>query len=276
MKACLPVAICILSAFRACLALSNTIGMPSPKLSNLNAPNYFIVGLGSHRTSESREIGVNDRTQAKFQVNINFRLAGWEESRSGFYFGYSQLSFWHIFNPSSPFFENNYRPEAFFYYDAAASDETPWYKPALKLSLVHESNGLSGDTNRGWDRIVAAADFGESPEARFSAGASFWYILGQSHNLDDYLGRGELRFVLNLPRYFDRLKIGIGVTSRFRYKEPQFINYELNTFFNPFADAKSGFQWLPSFMVQYFNGKGENMREYNRHVSSLRIGVAFL
>lgn len=111
---------------------------------------------------------------------------------------------------------------------------------------------------------------------RIARPTSFWYILSQSHKFHDDLGYGELRIVLKLPECFGRLRTGIGITSAFRYKEPQFVNYEVNAFINPFRNVGTSFHWLPTFMIQFFSGKGENLREYDRHTPSLRIGIAFL
>ena len=68
----------------------------------LHDRNYFITGF-------SKE------SQAKFQLSLKYNL--WPNaSAHAVYVGYTQLSFWNIYEPSQPFSEINFNPGLFYEY----------------------------------------------------------------------------------------------------------------------------------------------------------------
>jgi outer membrane phospholipase A len=263
-------------ASRLCFALSNVLGESPADTFDLRAANYFITGFGSSDAGYRGEVLVKPRNQAKFRINANFRLAGWEDTQSGAYLGYTQTSFWNVYDPDAPFFDNNYRPEAFVYYDGAAGPRGRWYRPSAHLSLVHESNGLTGQNNRGWDRVAVGAKLGPAPRSRIAAGVSLWRAFSQTHDFRNSLGDGELHLSWRLPGPAGALRLGASAASRFAFRDHFFTNLEVNLFLNPFTDPRTRLSWAPAFMIQYFTGKGETMREHARHSASLRLGLAFV
>lgn len=267
---------CILTlSLESSFAFSSPVGMSMDSPRDIVSPNYFITGFGTHQLDYDAPLLLNKNNQVKFRIHVNFRLAGWEESGSGLYLGYTQLSFWNIFDIGSPFFDNNYQPELFFHY-APQEESSPWYVPSARFGLAHESNGLSGEAGRGWDRVIAGLDVGRGPLTGISVGASIWYVFEKARVLEQCLGNGELRLSYRLPDILPGFRLGIGTASRIVFQDLHFANIELNLFVNPFGNPKGTLRWLPSFMVQYFTGTGETLRECFEHTSSLRLGIAFL
>jgi len=60
--------------------------------------NYFIFG--------------DNDDQVKFQISLQYNLI--YPSKLGFFAGYTQKSFWKMYNKSAPFYETNYEPEIFY------------------------------------------------------------------------------------------------------------------------------------------------------------------
>lgn len=246
---------------------------------DLRSPNYFITGFGSERSTDEPSLLAGRSNQVKFRINVNFRLADWRSTRTGLFLGYSQLSFWNIYDPSSPFLDNNYRPELFVYFDAGALERPAWYKPSLKLALAHESNGMAGERDRGWDRVIETIELGHPPDNRFFATLSLWQVLNRSAREDSYtryLGNGSLGLHWRLPFVREMLRLGFSAVSRFIYGAPFVASLELSAYANPFSGFQTDIRWLPSFMVQYFVGTGENLLNYRTRSSALRLGIAFV
>jgi outer membrane phospholipase A len=90
------------------------------------------------------------------------------------YIGYTQKLLWNVGQRSLPMEENNYNPEIFLDYPVNTT-----IIGALKLRNVvispieHESNGLSGDQSRSWNRQYVLVKFGLESKEKLDITNSF-------------------------------------------------------------------------------------------------------
>ena len=107
-----------------------------------------------------------DNKEMKYQLSVKAHMLG--ENRHTLWFGYTQLSFWQIYDSahSTPFRESNYEPEVIYSF----RPEHPIHSPGMDSSLlnvgfVHQSNGQMLPRSRGWNRVYIQVglerDFGE-------------------------------------------------------------------------------------------------------------------
>ena len=210
--------------------------------------------------------GELDKYEIKFQFSMKFpvieNLFGEVNS---FYFAYTHLSFWQAydFGGSSPFRETNHEPEVFvaFPYEF---NLLGLKNRVIQLGLVHQSNGRSGEQSRSWNRFYA--DFILQRGNFYLSFRPWYHIKGEGSDRDnpdieDYLGHGELRLA-----YADTIHT---VTMMFRnnFDTPNYGAFELDWSFPMSRRAR----WL----IQYFNGYGESLIDYNARSHRLGIGVAF-
>jgi len=222
-------------------------------------PNYFLLyTYSNYQTDRQKE-------EIKFQISIKQRMLrfyGW-----GLYFGYTQKSLWQAYDSlnSRPFRENNFNPEIFF-------RTKMWNGLRFDFGIEHESNGQSGLKSRSWNRISLTPYF---ENHRFVLYLKGWYRLKEEKkenpedtNGDDnpdihkYMGYCELGGILKLP---ELLNIQILSVGRFNVRTHR--GAFLSSLTIPFRLSST------SVIVQYFDGYGESLIDYN--VKQRRIGIGF-
>ena len=198
-------------------------------------------------------------------INGTPDLSGFLPLASDLWFGYTQVSFWQFYNfdDSSPFRETNYEPELLLNF---RTDFTlgGWRGRFLNLGFNHQSNGQSEPLSRSWNRLIASAGFERGNLSLLLKG---WYRIPESAEEDDnprmerYLGYGEVwgyyfwkghRFGLMLRNNLDFHTNRGAVQAEWSF---------------PILERVSGY-------VQYYNGFGESLLDYNYRVN--RIGVGFM
>lgn len=101
------------------------------------------------------------KEEAKYQISFKVPLlTGLLEDRTTLWFGYTQQSFWQVYNrdDSAPFRETNYEPEIFLRYQAGW-DIGPGTLNGVTIGFNHQSNGQSEPRSRSWNRIVGSAAY---------------------------------------------------------------------------------------------------------------------
>lgn len=217
-----------------------------------------------------------DTKEALFNISFKVRVS----DSFPLYFGYTQKSFLQLYDKegSRQFREHNFNPEVFL--DIGLSSNRNRY--ALQLGFEHESNGRGFEfsetgegTNfsRSWNRVYV------HPKALISnnllIALKIWNRLDESGqptaqdpvgddnpDIEKFLGSGELRLYWRLrPTYMLLAMIRKG--SRDRHGTVQ-LDFLLPSFF-----GKEVFT-----QVQYFNGFGESLIDYNHRVRKIGIGFA--
>jgi phospholipase A1 len=205
--------------------------------------------------------------EVKFQFSFRLSLAQDLFADNGdLYAAYTQVSVWQAYNAdnSSPFRDTNYEPELFLAFDTDY-DLFGLHGRMVTLGAVHQSNGRgTADLSRSWNRIYANVIL---ERGNFVCNFKPWWRIPEDEEEDnnpdiaDYLGYGEFR-------------------AAYKWKNQVFATMLRN---NLQLDENRGAMELDwSFpmvkqirgFVQYFNGYGEVLLNYNERVQ--RIGVGFL
>ncbi|TNC81107.1 MAG: phospholipase [Oleiphilus sp.] len=214
--------------------------------------------------------------EAKLQ--ISFKVPLLKErllvENDNIYFGFTLKSFWQMYNKklSAPFRETNYRPEIF--YRAPLGIRFMDGEFVGRVGFEHESNGRSQFFSRSWNRIYAGLGYHRDNWVLY---LQPWYRLPESQkvddgdpdtlppakgddnpNIDDYMGYYEFYAIYK--------NNDIEVSSMFRQH---------------FSTGKGAYEAGISFplfnrirgYVQYFNGYGESLIDYDHSVQRIGIGV---
>jgi len=253
------------SAAPANAAGTALIDKPPPLAVSVYEPVYFIVGGDG---------GLN----AKFQISLRFRLFDnhgrlarrlpWIDD---LYLSFSQTSLWDLGELSKPFKDSSYRPRLFYAnYDLARFLDGK-LRVGIESGLGHESNGKEGDDSRSYNMLYArpTLTFGDPDGFRAYFAPLIHNYITESDNpdIDDYRG------------YVDWLA-GIGSKGGLDFwgvlrkgTRSDYGSIELNASY-PLSKLSGGdlTGWL---LLQYFNGYGESLLDYNRKLDSqLRLGIA--
>ena len=228
-------------------------------------PVYFIVGGDG---------GLN----AKFQISFKYRLFDTRGAIAkrlpwidDLYFSYSQTSLWDLGELSRPFRDSSYRPRLFY----ANNGLIDLFDGRLHLGteggVGHESNGKDGAESRSVNiMFIRPTLIWGDPEARHLYVAPLVYeYLDRSDNPDIVDYRGHVDFLVG---YGSKGGLNFWATLR-KGKRSDFGSAELNLSY-PLSRLTNGALagWL---MLQYFDGYGESLLDYNRKLQSqLRLGLA--
>ena len=216
--------------------------------------------------------------EAKFQISFKVKPWGTDiEYIKGIkgidvWFAYTQLAFWQLYNSalSSPLRDINYEPELLinFRTDYSIPGFDDFKVRYFNLGFNHQSNGRSVPLSRSWNRIVANAGLEKN---NFNLLLKTWYRIPEEKANDDnpdisrYMGYGELwgiyswrgnRFAAMLRNNFRQDNLG---AIQLDWSIPlSMIHKELGNRF--------------SFYVQYFNGYGEGLLDYNKSINRISVG----
>lgn len=206
-----------------------------------------------------------DDVEFKFQLSLKFPLAfkmfGGDNS---LWVAYTQQSYWQAYNSglSSPFRETNYEPEIFMSFNV--SDDWFGIKPKyINVGAVHQSNGHSDPYSRSWNRIYASFIF-ETDNAVFQVKP--WYRIPENReddnnpDIEKYLGYGEFSGVYVMGNY----SVDFMLRNNLRGSDNKGALQLGFTF--PLWGKLRGY-------VQYFNGYGESLIDYNHATQSIGTGI---
>ncbi|MDX1633230.1 MAG: phospholipase A [Marinobacter sp.] len=213
----------------------------------------------------SYDAGLDDQ-EAKYQISFKVPLlTGVFDERTTLWFGYTQLSFWQLFNADSskPFRETNYEPEIFARYQTDL-DIGPGTLNTVSLSLNHESNGRSEPRSRSWNRITSMITYSYD---RWLFIVNPWYRIPEDSDEDDnpdierYLGYGNFWAVY---KWNDDKTLSLKLRNNFRSNDNR-TSVQLGYSF-PMGGTLKGY-------VEYYNGYGESLIDYNERIQRVGIGV---
>ncbi|WP_298453064.1 phospholipase A [uncultured Marinobacter sp.] len=205
-----------------------------------------------------------ENEEAKYQISFKVPLlTGWLEDRTTLWFGYTQRSFWQVYNKddSAPFRETNYEPEVFLRH------QTNWNLGAVTLSGVtigmnHQSNGQSEPRSRSWNRVKASAGF---TSGRWLFVVEPWYRIPEDSKDDNE----------DIERYLGHANYGV------IYKLAEDRTFSLNLMNNLRSDNRTSVEFGYSFPLggtikgffQYYNGYGESLIDYNHRIERFGLGI---
>ncbi|HVT37264.1 MAG TPA: phospholipase A [Nevskiaceae bacterium] len=205
-------------------------------------------------------------TEVEFQISLKQRVLD-----SNLYFGYTQKSFWQMYNKheSSPFRESNYNPEVFYRF---TPDPVRYNHFGADFGLEHESNGRDVPYSRSWNRLYFAPF---QAKGKYLAYLKVWYRLpehsktspsdsGGDDNPDiaRYYGYTEL----HLQREFGG---GQQVWAMLRGnpgtgKGAISLNYSI-------PNSSHSMIWC----LNMWHGYGESLIDYNHSITRVGLGLMF-
>jgi outer membrane phospholipase A len=219
-------------------------------------------------------LGTRGETNAKFQLSFKFQffaqdapLVRYANFLQDIYFGYTQTTIWNIGSASAPFYDTSYQPRVFYL------NEDAWDWPGRKVMLGvesgrgHESNGKSGADSRSMN--IAQLNVG--PEVTITPdsdgrvrGAAIYLQDSENPDIADYRGYVDLKVILGKEDSWQ-------IQGLFR-KGSQGFSTQIDLSYPLRAVALGNLNGY--FLVQYFDGYGESILDYNRRLpSQLRLGL---
>lgn len=227
--------------------------------------NYFLFLTYDRKVEEQ-----DDRLpqEFKFQLSLKKNLIEWRYLPT--YFGYTQKSFWQIYDQahSAPFRESNYNPELFVDYDLTLLRESPF---GFRVGIEHESNGRTGEFSRSWNRFYLKPSY---HQGLLWLSLKAWHRFEEQQKIDEndqggddnpdidhYLGNWEFQAYLPVAKYFD---LSLLMRKRVRPAGP-FYRLDLDYFLRNNIYTR----------IQIVHGYGESLIDYNRKVSKIGVGFVF-
>lgn len=210
--------------------------------------------------------------EIKFQISLRIALANdFLGSGGNLAFGYTQLSFWQAFNKrlSSPFRETNHEPELMWGFWLPKGEEGV-SNQLIILGFVHQSNGHGLPLSRSWNRLYMNLIFDYED---FYISFKPWFRIPErakssptdpegddNPDIEDYLGYGEIMALWILGRN----RVGLVLRNNLDWDDNRGA-VQIDWSF-PIKDKLQGY-------VQYFNGYGETLIDYNHSVNRLGVGL---
>jgi phospholipase A1 len=211
----------------------------------------------------------------KFQFSFKYELL----NNKGYYFAYTQKSFWAIGEESEPFRESNFAPELFWQWKKSGLD----WLPVVQLSPYrHESTGEAEGGSHGWDITYAELTirlgnffltprlwvptifegFDEKSAAPDNSDIFRYYgygnlTLSYQHGTPGAQGVKPFKhdLVLSFAPRNDKISVEYS------------LNVPLGLIFRDIA---------PYLLLQVRDGYGGNLKDYNRKTTSFVVGISLV
>lgn len=215
--------------------------------------NYFVLGTSLTGSPKA------DNSNVKFQISISHRLtSSLLPFRTYLFLTYTQLAIWDVFQDSFPFRDINYNPGIGL---GRALIKDNRYLGGVLLQFEHESNGKDGLASRSWNKISIGSNI--IFNRYWSASGKLWipFVDGENNpDLTRYVGWSKWG-----TEYRDKRAkyiVSAVVSPRRNFSANLHINFAMKI--NQMAN-----QYL---YIDFYNGYGENMLDYNSYRRQLRIG----
>ena len=222
-------------------------------------------------------------SEIRIQLSVRTKIArgllteGHSPQRDSLWFGYTQQSYWQLFNRdiSRPFRSTDHQPELIYILPLDAPLNHGWRLRYGGLAINHQSNGQSLPLSRSWNRIILMA--GMEKDDRFSLTGRIWARVpernGQDDNPDisDHIGRAEVAALWSVNKTHT---LGVTLRHSLRSQARGSVRLEwLQAIGQKRADGEpSGLR----FHTQLFSGYGDSLLDYNRRRTVLSVGLSLV
>lgn len=218
--------------------------------------NYFTVGTTIGQKPDKHNSDV------KFQISIAQRITKTTLPLNSYLFlAFTMKTMWNVFENSLPMRDLNFNPGIGWSFPFFSKGR---YAGKFTLLLEHESNGRDGDASRSWNKVSFCAS--TMINEWLMVHSKFWIPIIDGMNNKDilkYSGIFQGGFAVTTPD--KRLGWALTLVKRKGW------NLNFNTIFEfNWKILKNSNEYL---FVQYYNGYGENMLDYNVFHSRLRAGI---
>ncbi len=227
----------------------------------LHEPMYFIYGTKA--------------PAVKFQFSFKYRLLGDASLLSnatpalrGVYLAFTQRSLWDIHGASSPFYDTSYMPEMIFESQNVVDpgSRAGWQWLGYQGALKHESNGKDGSFSRSLNIAYFRTAFALGRLDGWNVRVVprvFTYVGDVANNRDISAYRGHAEIVATIGRNDGP---SLSLTSRLAKKGA--LQADLSI---PLKSDKL-FDFATYFLIQYWDGYGESLLDYNKKSQTIRAG----
>ena len=238
---------------------------------NYLLPVYWADGINRNPQSPTRAaapVGSDyNRPEAAFQLSFKLKLV--EEllgTPSDIWLGYTQLSFWQIYNSdvSREFRSTDFEPEVMWIWPTNYSI-LGMRGRMLGAGLVHQSNGRELPLSRSWNRVYLMAGFERD---RFVFTAKAWHRIEEdasqddNPDIEDYVGRAEF---LAFYRWKNDSSTALRLRTTFK-RNPSWGSAQFDYRF-PLGECLRGY-------IQFFTGYGDTLIDYNFRKNAIGVGIS--
>jgi len=216
--------------------------------------NYFVGGIPLGQKIKS------DNSNVKFQLSISHRLTKSILPFDTYLFlQFSQKTIWNVMEESLPMRDMNFNPGIGLGHLIIRKNR---YIGKTLIMLEHESNGKDSIMSRSWNKVSFGINLMLSDNVDIQTKLWIPIVDGENNsNIVRYNGIGH--FGINY--YTDNKRIHAGLLTTWRSKSFSFnTQWEFSIKLNDKVN-----QYL---FIQYYNGYGENMLDYDRYKSVIRLG----
>ena len=242
----------------------------NPYAITTHRPNYFIFAYQFNKPNDAPynqaypADNISFRNaEAKFQLSLKFPLAlNLFGDNMDLMAGYTNRSFWQVFNHhlSAPFRETNHEPEIWLRWRTDI-EQDGWTARVFNVGLEHQSNGQSGLLSRSWNRVYAAAVVERDNLAlglRLSRRIPEKPASDDNPDIEQYIGGIEFTAVHHAGNHVSSMMLR---TAPDTGRSALQLDYSY-----PFYKNLRGY-------IQYYDGFGESLIDYNYHSRSLGFGI---
>lgn len=216
--------------------------------------NYFVGGIPVGQKVKA------ENSNVKFQISVSHRLTKSILPFDTYLFlQFSQKTIWNVLEESLPMYDLNFNPGIGIGHLIIHQNR---YIGKTFLMLEHESNGKDSLASRSWNKISLGTYL--MINKNFDVQAKFWIPIidgGNNKDILKYNGIGHIG--VNYKTENQRLQAGLLTTWRtnsFSFNTQWEFSYKLNSKVNQFL------------FIQYYNGYGEHLLDYNKFKSVVRLG----
>ena len=221
--------------------------------------------------------------EARIQLSVRTKIAqgiltgGREQLRDSLWFGYSQQSYWQLFNGglSRPFRSTDHEPEVTYIYPTRAQLPLGWQLRYTGISAVHQSNGQSQPLSRSWNRTVLMAGFEKGND--YTLQAKFWKRMKEdpanddNPGIEDLIGRAEFSGSWNVDK--DNT---LGLTLRHALRSDANGSLRMDWYRTLGNGGQPGGKSGLRFHTRLFAGYGDSLIDYNSRRTVLSVGLSLV
>ena len=197
--------------------------------------------------------------------------------KDSLWFGYTQQSYWQLFNSdlSRPFRNTDHEPEVVYIYPSDVKLPGGWRMRYSGAAFTHQSNGQSLPLSRSWNRASLMAGF--ENDDRFMLTAKLWKRIQEDATKDDnphierYIGRAELTGAWNIDQ-----KNAVSATLRHNLRSNGNGSLRLEWLRTIGTSSNSTIGSGLRLHTQLFTGYGDSLIDFNRRRTVFNVGLSLV
>ena len=224
-------------------------------------------------------VGTRENGNAKFQISFRYRFfepppddPRGTSFAERLYLGYTQTSIWDIELESAPFRDTSYKPSLFWYKGDVGTAKIA--KKGLQIGVEHESNGQGEESSRSLNIFYVQPTwrFGNFDRYHWTISPKVYAYIGDlsdNPDIEDYRGYVDLMISYG--------KLGswkIATTTRYG-RSSGHTSVQVDVSYP--MDRVLTRRFHAFLHLQYFNGWGESLRDYDvKRPSQIRLGLMLI